>query len=460
MKPSLLERGRRSVSALSSKARNNPDYAGAVLSGYGFVLLQILLQVFLIPFYLSTLGTYLFGLLMIVFGIVTMANWGIRWLQGSVLVAFAPYAARNDVTACGRLGASLYLGIAGFTLIAVATAIPALEIMASREVTASPDGAAAWQGLSQAQLCAGLASYLLCQMGLTVELWILVAMRRQVLTNTLNVVSLLVSVSLVIIWLSSDGGLPGVMGCLAAGSATGWALAIFARRKRLHIVVRPTHFRGASARFRKEIIGRSGGAFFAYGMLVLLMSSDVPLIGFLLGPAATTQFVLSWKVAEVAVLLLWRMVDHLKPEIIMMQQAGQRDRLFRVYGQTLTLIRILAAAAGLGYGILGRWVVGLWVGVDRAPTNWWPYALAGLSLFWLATAYVPDAFAYSLGWVGRLARLKAVEVLAKLVVLVAVLRWAGPFSPMLAVGLVHLSGVALAYIVLGRHLMADVAPKA
>lgn len=446
------------LASLVSKARNNPDYAGAVISGYGLVFLQMLVQVLLIPLYLSSLGVYLFGLLMVVFGIVTLVSWGIRWLQGVVLVAAAKLEATGDRLALSRLCAALYLAVGAYALTAIAVAIAVLALLAAREMGGDPEGIAAWSAVSLPGLFAAVSMHIVSLLGLTVELWILIALRRQMVANLILILSLAVAIPLLVAWLLGGGSLPGVISCLAVGSCVGWVLAVAARRRRLGLKIGLRSFRGAALLARSEFMGRQGRSFFFYGMLALAMLADVPIIGFLMGPDEASRLVLVWKIAEVAVLLLWRLVDHLKPEIIMMQQAGQAERLRRVYRHALMLVRLLAAAGGILYALLGPWLVGLWVGPRYAPDEWWAYALAGAAIFWLGTAYLPESFAYSLGRIGNLARLKAVEVSAKLVLLLAFLPWFGAYSPLLALSAAHLGGIALAYVILGRRLMAHPPP--
>ena len=49
------------LSTLILKAKNNPDFAAAVVIGYGWMAFQVVVQILLVPLYLEAFGSYRFG---------------------------------------------------------------------------------------------------------------------------------------------------------------------------------------------------------------------------------------------------------------------------------------------------------------------------------------------------------------------------------------------------------------
>ena len=70
---------------LSALIRNNPDYFGAVVSSYGVIGLQAVVQVLLVPLYVYTLGVYMFGVLSLLMSGVAVASLSLSWAYGSIL---------------------------------------------------------------------------------------------------------------------------------------------------------------------------------------------------------------------------------------------------------------------------------------------------------------------------------------------------------------------------------------
>jgi O-antigen/teichoic acid export membrane protein len=203
-----------------------------------------------------------------------------------------------------------------------------------------------------------------------------------------------------------------------------------------------------------RFIGRLGIAYFFYGVLFILLQTDVLVVGWLADPVVAGQYVLVWKIAEVIVLMLWRIPEHLQSEFIAMDAQGELDRLARVYSHGVWTVRALAFVASIGYAFMGPWLVRLWVGPEHAPTNRWAFALAGAAIFWLASARMPAVLAYASMRLKPLLRVAAIEVIGKLVLMFVLFPITGYLAPLVAINGVHLGGIAVAYAKLGRFATA------
>ncbi len=188
-----------------------------------------------------------------------------------------------------------------------------------------------------------------------------------------------------------------------------------------------------------------GQGYFIYGMIFLVLQADIMIVGLLGGARAAAEFTLVWKIAEVLILALWRVSEHLKPVLVQMDVRGEADRLARVYRQGVWWLRAAALVTGLGYGLLGPWLVRLWVGAGNAPEDPIAYALAGAAIFWLGSARLPAVFAHALVRLRQLNAVAGLEVVAKLVLTVLLFPRFGILAPLIAISAVHLCGVAYAY---------------
>jgi hypothetical protein len=109
---------------LISMARNNPDYFGAVLTGYVFIGLNVGLQVLLVPLYIHKLGYAEFGVLMILLSFVNFSTVGVYGFAGSVVRALSEHAAAGDMKAfvAAYSAARALLAVYGILLIVAASA--------------------------------------------------------------------------------------------------------------------------------------------------------------------------------------------------------------------------------------------------------------------------------------------------------------------------------------------------
>ena len=71
-------------------------YISSVLSGYGVVGVNIVVQILLVPLYLSTLGKAGFGFLMFVLVMVNFAAFGIGWMSGGSIRVLGEFYAKGD----------------------------------------------------------------------------------------------------------------------------------------------------------------------------------------------------------------------------------------------------------------------------------------------------------------------------------------------------------------------------
>jgi O-antigen/teichoic acid export membrane protein len=211
--------------------------------------------------------------------------------------------------------------------------------------------------------------------------------------------------------------------------------------------------RGSDKAVLGRLVGSMGRGYALYGALILtLLQADVLILGLLGGPQMVAEFVLIWKIADVGIQALWRIPESLQPYIVQMDVRADHPRLRRVYAQGQAWMSAIAAIAAVAYAVLGPAVVRLWVGPEHAPDAPWGFALAGAAVFWLVSARLPAVFAFSLLRLRALNVAAAIEVGAKLVLMLALFPIAGYYSPLIAINAAHACGVAVLYRRLSRPL--------
>jgi hypothetical protein len=162
------------------------------------------------------------------------------------------------------------------------------------------------------------------------------------------------------------------------------------------------------------------------------------------------EFVLVWKIAEILVLVLWRLSENLQPELVHTHTLGDGARLARIFARSSWLFRGAGVLVGMAYALAGPWVVRLWVGPEVAPDRPLAYALAGGAIAWLVAAKLHASFAYALGHVVPLQWVAGIELALKLALFLALFPFVDYLAPLIAINIVHFFGIAWAYTRLPR----------
>ncbi len=428
------------ISGMISRARNNTDYLGAVLTGYVYMGVNIVVQVLLVPLYLEKLGKYQFGVFMVLLSFINYAVIGIGWMSGGTLRILGEYAAKDDYEGFSRtyrLSKVIYVGYA--LLVAV------VMVLLSRYFGEVFFGAAPTQQQHTLQLAVtAAAAYFVVLYDFTVERMALVALKKQMAANIFQTLSTLLFAVSVTLVLFKGGGLKEVLGCLLGGVLVARIVSWF-YWKRLGINPAAQRFGRESWALVKRLSGRMGVGFFIYGAILLTMQADIMVIGWLGGAVAAAEFVLIWKIAEVIVQIIWKIPEHLSPYLIQMDAKGEHDRLRKIVRQGDRWLVGISLAAGAVYAALGQRVIALWVGPSQTPSNHWAFLLAGAAIFWLGANRLPALLACSLLKLRQLIIVSGIEVLGKLVLTFALFGKFGYLSILMAVSIVHLLGVTPLY---------------
>ncbi len=438
------------LSTFIFKAKNNPDFAAAVFIGYGLLAVQVVVQIFLVPLYLQTLGDYRFGALMILLAYIGFAFTLVGSLYSLLLRMFSQAQKSRDGARSSRLYVAAKIITIGFSLICSAV-ILAIEFFHPILFHNAPPELR--DEIIRALLLSTVHLVLLCE--ISVDQHLLAAAGRQAIANLITLIGLLVFAAAVVPALLSGANLPDVLACFILGDVVSRLFAAFVSRGHVSIRWREPIRRYVEA--LRDILTSKVRSHFTFTALTVALQADVLIIGGIGGPIAAAKFVLVWKIAEMLILVLSRVTQHLQAEFVGMDLRGERGRLIRIYREVYGGLFVAALCLGILYGLFGRWIVALWVGEGAVPSEAWAYPLAGLAILWLGIARLPITFALSLNRITPLTRVAGVELAAKLLLIYLLFPHSGYLAPMIAISVVHLCGVAYGYYALGRSTLTKLA---
>jgi O-antigen/teichoic acid export membrane protein len=195
----------------------------------------------------------------------------------------------------------------------------------------------------------------------------------------------------------------------------------------------------------KQLFGRQGWGYLIYGGIVLTMQADVLFLGWLGGAGVAAEYVVLWKAAEVAVLMLWRIPEALIPDLIRSDVASDFKRLSTIYWTAWRWTLGLSVMGGAAYALLGKSVVGLWLGKAALPDAPYAFLLAGIALFFLSARQPAAIYAYATRRFRALLSVAGLELTIKLVVLYWAYPTFGYLAPMIGLIAANLLGIYWLY---------------
>ena len=444
------------------KARNNKGYLGGVVSAYAVMGSQILLQLILVPLYLSTLGKAGFGVLMMVLAFAHFAVVGLNGLQGrgmrvlsETMIGIGPgigkeQGAMDTIIVFRAIGMiyGIYMGLVGLALIG--------SFLGPWPILTPGTGL-----LDQMELIAVVllgVAYLFSLGRLNVEFLMLMAAKKQVQAYSFFIMSVFLFGAGALTWLSHGGGLVAVMTVFVISNFLSYCAAVGYRQRWLQWDCPSASFALVKQK-AAQLVNGEGRKYLVYGGLLALLQIDVLIVGVLGTTKMVADYVLIWKIAEVVIILLWRISESLQPEIIHMDLNKEYDRLSRVFHQGLGAVWFVALVAGIGYGIYGADLVGLWVGPDRVPDDPLSFALAGGAIVWLGTARYSSMFLYALAHMDRLILIIAVELVLKLTLIAFLFPEYGYRANLISINAVYLFGGAVLYPLVSRRVIGQLRLK-
>ena len=433
--PRLPERVRRLVDHFGF----NPAFAHSLLTGYGLMATTVIIQLVLVPLYLSHLGKAKFGTLAMILAINNYAAIGITWLSGGMARVLAERAARGEVSgfrAAYAFSKIIYLSYAMVALVIFWIIAPWLLA----------DALADYETRFAIILS---CIYFLLSYEYNADRQAFIARHLQYRGNLREAAGQIVFACIVIVGLLTGMGLPGVVVGQIAGIVVTRILAWYHWRRDGYELGWTWPIENAKALWSR-VVGSTGRHYIVYGILLLTLQADVILIGWLGNTETAANYYLVWRIPEIVILLLWRIPGSYAPYLIALDSRGEFQQLTASYRKGLISIGAMAGLAALVYGLLGSWILNLWIGPD-APQASFAYLLAAVAMFFLASARWPSEIAYSLLNTAALVKIAALETVAKLMLIFMLFGRFDYQAPLLAISIVHAFGVFYLYLWLGKN---------
>ncbi|MEG3618593.1 hypothetical protein V5T82_09020 [Magnetovibrio sp. PR-2] len=431
---------------ISSLARNR-DYTWSVFSSYVHMGMNILVQLVLIPIYLHYLSKEEFGLLMIILGGTNYLGIGIGWVAAGsqrIMGEHASHERTIELLSTYGLTKGLYLL---YAIVTSAVIFAVLWFYLGGEV-----GFVDLFGPNALYIVVFGFANILVMYDLNADRVALIAVGKQAWAHVLSAVSLFVFACIVIPAMMYESSLSSVMGALFLGNVVARIMSFVVMRRNA-IVMRLSTRQVVTD--LKRLMGRMGGGYALYGILILtLLQGDTLLLAAMGGALIVSDYVLIWKGADVILQLLWRLPETLTPYLIHMDAKGERHRMQGIYKKANITMIGLSALCALLYALFGQAIVELWVGVEHTPQVSGAFALAGLGLFWMAIARLPVVYAFSTVRLQPLVAVLGFETIAKVIIVIALFPFVGLYAPLIAMSVIHVLGVAYLYQNLRRKVFS------
>jgi O-antigen/teichoic acid export membrane protein len=374
---------------------------------------------------------------------------GIARLNGVSLRSLGGAAASEDWKEFSIRYLALKLAIAVFGIGVLAVFLAVLLVIGADVHR----GSSAVDQIDMYWITASAAFYLVIQLEMMPEHWALSALRRRFVSNLLLLTSILVFVIVVVPAVLYGAGPSVVFLSLAGGTLVArFGAFVYWRRQRF---LSPWRDSGAAILARLHTyFDRTSAQYIFYGILLAALQADIFIVGAIGGPAAAAEYTLVWKVAEILVLVIWRLAENVQPDLVHAEFTGDRARLLRIYSYGLGWLAAASLGLGAVYAVFGRWLVGLWVGPANVPDAPWAFALAGGAVLCLGATRLSASFAFALGRVSGLARLATLELAVKWLAAAALYPVLDYLAVLVAINATFVLGLAWAYLRLGRRVLA------
>ena len=429
-----------SFGVLIKRAFQHKGYLTALTSSYLLMLTSILIQIGLVPLYLSSLGQYQFGVLMILLSLVNFAVIGIAWMSGGALRMLGEFTGLenfNEFYRAFNLIKTVYVGYGCIiALIIVVIAFSFDQILFS--------GSSVEDSHSARTTLILTGIYLIFFFAVAIDRIALTVRKKQGAANMAQLAGIVVFAVGVTPWLLRGGSMPGVMLFQIGGVLVSLIITRCLLNREIP-ALRMCIPSSSDVNLLRQLGGKTGAGFFLHGVFVLALLADTALVGWLGGANSAAEFYLVWKIAEVLVQLIWKLSEPMVPYFIQMDVRGEHASLARVAHLGYMFVAGVSLLAGVMYGFFGPDLVALWVGRPNVPNNPLGYALAGGAVFWLSISRFPAIVASAqvalreLNWAGGL------ELLGKLLVSFCLFPRLGYVAVLLGINLVHALGVSFLY---------------
>lgn len=343
-------------------------------AGYVALIVNALMMIILMPFFLHHLGEEMTGLYIMIASLTNVMNFGIGWMAeaSSVTIAARSHAHRAHylVKPIYRLQQMIF---GGYGIIMCVMMIVSSFILPYVWQPADPEQ------LVQVQLSLWLFGlhyviYLLHNGDLSFLISQLQIDFANYCKASYYVIFCVLALALLHIW-------PSLYIVFVAQLITTLIMGAFSQLylRKYHLswiqFMRPRRI------LWRAILMRVGGPIAAIAVMWgVVMYADTALVGFLLGPAAAAHFFAGTKIADTLALMITRISETATPYFARLKKPAEEETRKFFYLQFQRILLFLSIIAAAGYGLFGEDVMKLWLGSsapELPPALFW---LAGMTI--------------------------------------------------------------------------------
>ena len=278
----------------------------------------------------------------------------------------------------------------------------------------------------------------------------LYALKLQKLANINEALGQVVTFCAVVYFLSADLGMLSVPLGFILGIFITRTLVLFYWKNNSEILLKLNITRAQFNYFWCRLSGSMGRSYLLYGLILLLLQTDMMLLGWLGGGSVAAEYYILWKIPEAIVLLIGRIPATYAPYLINLDARQKNSDLEALYIKVLWLIVLISFLAGVAYATFGEMIVRAWVG-NVAPSKNIYYVLAGIALFCSAVIQWPSVVSYALVYMNPLLGVTLMYIFLKFSIIILSYDFTAYIAPLIGIVVSHLLGIFVIYLWVGRN---------
>ncbi|MDG9667339.1 hypothetical protein ONV78_06270 [Hahella sp. CR1] len=369
---------------------------------------------------------------------------GITWVSGGGARLMGEAVAKQDIAGARQIySTSKYLFTGYGLIVAVLLAIIGVYFQ-SYWLSGAPDSYAISNFHS---LIACFCIYIIIQYEFSAELAAFAATKKQHEGNVLQVISPLIMAVSVYLMILSDIGMQAVFIAMALGFLIMRICTHFYWRKMSshgHYVIlqRPDR---AQIEIASRMLKSFAAGYSIYGVLLLFIFSDVIIVGYLMGAEAAATLTLIWKIPNLLMQTLWRIPGYAEPYVIHMDAKGEKENLRNLFKKGFFAYGVMCFVAATVFYFAGESILKVWVGNISELSGDFNYLMCAGAVLFLSLARWPVSFLYAMVRLRMLIKVMAVELVFKIALILSLYDYFGFISPIVAVNVEYILGLALAY---------------
>ena len=402
-------------------------YILGLLANYLGLVLSIAIQVFLMPFLLTHMGSELTGLYYLFMTIANFVAVGVAWLTGAGVFLLASADSAKDAANPGEVHWVVFLGYTAYAGV-IMLVIWGWGFSAGRWWLAAADPGLVAQGRNA---CLLLGLYVWVNYIHQADIALFTAVLEQGWANFYRIVSQAVFVLMVFgVVLRA----PRIDLLMMANLVGALVVAVWARvHLRLSGRLGPWRWRKPPWDLVRQMFYLKGRDYFIFGLAQFgLIYGDVLIVGAVLGPAKVSAYLIIWKIPEVMGLILGRISEILSPYLTRMAARAGNPAVEQIFLCTSRMQHGLAVTSGVAYAFFGSDMAAMWVGEGFRPETPWYYWVAGMLLVFQVVNRHDIVLHYALARLGRLVLVQFAELALKVVLMLLLFQRFDVAAPLIA----------------------------